>query len=121
MWDIPRVRALPVVLPRALLPTLLAVLVGIGLVAAWRGHVDGRILAIGGTVVAGSPPRGMVLASVERYDPATNGWSDAASMVAPRVGHTATRLLDGRVLVVGGGIRAGPGAELYDPVADRWI
>jgi hypothetical protein len=81
---------------------------------------DGRILAVGGGVLAGAPARGMLLASVERFDPATGSWSQAAPMLLPRVGHTATRLLDGRVLVVGGQVRPGPAAELYDPVADRW-
>jgi N-acetylneuraminic acid mutarotase len=43
-------------------------------------------------------------------------------MITPRLGHTATLLADGRVLVTGG---ANPGdtgfaAELYDPVTGRW-
>jgi hypothetical protein len=81
---------------------------------------DGRLLAIGGGVLAGQPARGMLLASVERFDPTSGGWSAAAPMLLPRVGHTATALPDGRILVVGGQVRPGPAAELYDPRADRW-
>ncbi|RMG16630.1 MAG: hypothetical protein D6731_05855 [Planctomycetota bacterium] len=52
----------------------------------------------------------------------------AAAMQEPRVGHTATVLPDGRVLVVGGRTadpfndpnNITPESELYDPVADTW-
>ncbi|MDH5641588.1 MAG: hypothetical protein OEY28_09865 [Nitrospira sp.] len=50
-------------------------------------------------------------------------WRETASMATPRSGHTATRLLDGRVLVVGGA--HSPTAELFDSVANggtgAWI
>jgi hypothetical protein len=81
---------------------------------------DGRVLIVGGTVVAGNPPRGIALASNELYDPAANRWAPAASMTLPRVGHALTSLPDGRVLAIGGAIRAGPPAEIYDPQSDRW-
>jgi hypothetical protein len=42
----------------------------------------------------------------------------AASMSVARAYHTATRLLDGRVLVAGGTGEAS--AELYDPATDTW-
>jgi N-acetylneuraminic acid mutarotase len=48
----------------------------------------------------------------------------AASMIVPRQDHTATLLLDGQVLVVGGKVGANtaslPGAELYDPGTNTW-
>jgi hypothetical protein len=49
-------------------------------------------------------------------------WIPIGSMVTPRSGHDAVRLLDGRVLVVGGsGGEFDPAtAELYDPVAGTW-
>jgi len=50
-------------------------------------------------------------------------WMPIGSMVTPRSDHTAVRLLDGRVLVVGG--ESAPGdaltsAELYDPATGTW-
>jgi hypothetical protein len=79
--------------------------------------------------------------SVEIYDPASDAWTLAAPLHAPRVGHTAARLADGRVLVFGGHDTYVPPppwkpgtiptsssgtwvvddtAEIYDPVADTW-
>jgi galactose oxidase-like protein/Kelch motif protein len=75
---------------------------------------DGRVLVAGGR---GSEkniePR---LGSAELYDPATGIWSATASMLAVRVGHTATLLPDGKVLVAGDlPDDSAPFAELYDP------
>ena len=50
-------------------------------------------------------------------------WIDTGPMGTPRYGHTAVRLLDGRVLVVGGGgeHETDPdSAELYDPISGTW-
>jgi len=43
------------------------------------------------------------------------GWSLTAPMGEARSGHTATRLKDGRVLVVGGST-----AEIFDPLGEMW-
>ncbi len=45
-------------------------------------------------------------------------WIATGTMGTPRSGHTAVRLLDGRVLVAGGGDETS--AELYDPVTGTW-
>jgi hypothetical protein len=49
-------------------------------------------------------------------------WIATGTMGTPRYGHTAVRLLDGRVLVVGGsGDESDPAtAELYDPASGTW-
>lgn len=83
---------------------------------------NGRVLVAGGTI---DFTLDTITATAELYDPATNTWSPAASMSTPRVGHTATLLTNGMVLVAGGsnnlsttGITAS--AELYDPVSNAW-
>jgi uncharacterized delta-60 repeat protein len=48
-------------------------------------------------------------------------WRPTGGLNIPRAGHTATRLVNGRVLVVGGlGINAATTAELYDPATGVW-
>jgi hypothetical protein len=78
--------------------------------------LDGRVLVVGGY---GGPYQysSSAVASAEVWDPETSTFAPTGSMAAARVGHTATVLPDGRVLVVGG---AGPEgdaaqAELWDP------
>lgn len=64
------------------------------------------------------------VASAELYDPTTGHFGNAGSMTVARTGHTATLLVDGRVLVAGGvdPTRVGAGtdqslssAEIYLP------
>jgi hypothetical protein len=62
-------------------------------------------------------------ATAELFDPTTGKFAATGSMLAARVGHTATLLSTGKVLVTGGISGAPPAttvlaeAELYDPVA----
>ena len=80
---------------------------------------DGTVLVTGGTYHSASPSGGgRTHASAERYDPVADAWRAAAPLAAPRSGHTATRLADGTVLVVGG--EPAGTAERYDPQADHW-
>jgi hypothetical protein len=58
--------------------------------------------------------------SAELYDPAAGSFKKTGNMSHPRGGHTATLLMNGKVLVAGGGDQVGGGkgsasAELYDP------
>ena len=83
--------------------------------------LDGRVLVTGGF---GGPLQysSSAIASAEIWDPVTSTFLQTRSMAAARVGHTATLLPDGRVLVVGG---AGPEgeaaeAELWDPRTDAF-
>lgn len=86
---------------------------------------DGRVLVAGGAAgdpfgslgTSGSTP----YASVELYDPTTNAWTAAASLVTARGAHTATLLSNGKVLVAGGAAsHIVDSAELYDPAGDAW-
>jgi hypothetical protein len=52
------------------------------------------------------------------------GWSQLPPLAIGRLDHTATRLLDGRVLVVGGGLESETAtqasAEIFDPKTNQW-
>ena len=81
---------------------------------------DGRVLITGGC--AESTGQGCTaVASAELYDPTSGTFSPTGSMSEPRVGHAATLLPDGRVLIAGGCTREDNGctpltsAEIYDP------
>lgn len=67
---------------------------------------DGRVFITGGVQAINSsdPIAGLndVLKTSKIYNPATNGWGSAASLPLPRVGHSATLLNSGRVLISGG-------------------
>ena len=82
--------------------------------------LDGKVLVAGG----GIDPihTDAARTSAELYDPGTGTWTQTGSMHGARDGHTATRLLDGSVLVVGaGGTDAvSSTAELYDPISGTW-
>ena len=67
----------------------------------------GSVLIVGGNSVAGD-------LTAELYNPATGTFSATGSTAYLRAGHTATQLLDGRVLIAGGGFKT---AELYDPAS----
>ena len=79
--------------------------------AALELPLDGRVLAVYGD-------------HAEIYDAPTNTWSPTAAPLQARWGFTATRLLDGRVLLTGGhpdpDVTQVPdlaSAEIYDPEA----
>lgn len=74
---------------------------------------EGPLLITGGEVAAPS-------SAVDLYDPATGELSAAAPLAQARAGHSATRLADGRVLVVGGR-GAEQSLELYEGGAWRTL
>ncbi|WP_437592074.1 kelch repeat-containing protein [Sorangium sp. So ce1000] len=83
---------------------------------------DGRVLVLGGIKGLESAD---ILSTAEVYDPALNAWTAVAPMGLGRVGHTATLLADGRILIAGG---ASPPnrwhevatCEIYDPATGAW-
>jgi len=89
---------------------------------------DGSVLVTGGgTGLSTFPPE--ILRTAEIYHPASNSWTVAAPMEVARSTHSAVRLHDGRVLVVGGTTLASGSplpaaqleqAEVYDPKRDTW-
>ena len=81
---------------------------------------DGSVVLVGGSPTTGEV--GTPLASVELFSPADGRWIEVGPTAMARgSGHTATTLLDGRVLVVGGTEFAGlASAEVYDPATQAW-
>ena len=74
-------------------------------------HQDGKVLVTGGV---DQNERG--LSSAEVFDPRSNSFSPAASMMIPRAQHTATLLSGGSVLITGGGSCDCPSKTLYRAV-----
>jgi len=91
------------------------------------GGVSSPLFAYGALTPSTDP-----LVTAELYDPVTGTFSPAGTMTKSRVGHTATRLLNGMVLITGGYVDyvysrlAGVGyeslnsAEIYDPVTNSF-
>jgi hypothetical protein len=71
------------------------------------GLADGRVLVVGGRDTAGAPGAAV-------YDPDSSSFLAAGAPGADHRGGAAIRLLDGRVLLVGG---ASAAATVFDPVA----
>ena len=91
---------------------------------------NGEVLVTGGS--AGGPPRGgppgppTLLATAELFDLTSGTFTGTGSMSIVRIGHTATLLKNGKVLVTGGGpfpVQNGippyalASAELFDPTS----
>ena len=78
---------------------------------------NATVLVVGGEAAAGA------VGSAELYDPTAGTFTlTAGSLATARYGHTATRLLSGKVLIAGGNTTAGTvdtgsvaSAELFDP------
>jgi N-acetylneuraminic acid mutarotase len=84
---------------------------------------DGRVLVVGGGSEERREEGPYRSATAELYETSTGRWTATATMTAPRFGHTATLLPDGKVLVAGGDPGDGTialSAELYDPSSGRW-
>jgi hypothetical protein len=79
---------------------------------------DGSVLATGGTPAGNDTTRAVLPAEI--FDPGTETWRTVAPLAKRRIYHSvAALLLDGRVLVAGGGANAGDtdrlDAQVYSP------
>jgi hypothetical protein len=84
---------------------------------------DGKVLVVAGIVPNEGGLPGDPSASAELYYPASGVWTAVGNLANARVGHTATLLPNGMVLVAGGrdgSYNATPVAELYDPTSGTW-
>ena len=89
------------------------------------------LLASGNVLIAGGFGPGTSqlprLNTAELYDPQSGTFTPTGSMLEGRVGHTATLLNDGKVLIAGGTDSSGGGgaatasAELYDPSTGTFV
>jgi hypothetical protein len=86
--------------------------------------LDGRVLVVGGLRDYGGAVEAVALVDV--WDPSTGSARATGPLVQARGSHSATRLLDGRVLVVGGfvgdsgRVGSGPGGDLALASAEIW-
>jgi N-acetylneuraminic acid mutarotase len=92
----------------------------VGLHHAGIGVVDGRLYVIGGYKQSGLSVWGPV-ATVYRYDPSRNAWTERASMPTAR-GALSVTVHDGKLYAIGGyeGKANSSAVEVYDPVSDSW-
>ncbi len=87
---------------------------------------DGSVLAIGGThdtcgCCATLPGAGPFMASIRRFDPATDTWSGAGESLVARDRHGAALLDDGSVLVVGGESQEWGDTDRPFAGSERWF
>jgi hypothetical protein len=91
-----------------------------------RVGATATLLRDGWVLVAGGFADGMangVRASAELYDPSSGTWARTGDLLQARAGQAATLLMDGTVLVAGGGTsptEALNSAEIYDPATGKW-
>ncbi|MCI0609839.1 MAG: hypothetical protein L0Z71_12355 [Anaerolineae bacterium] len=82
---------------------------------------DGKVLIAGG--FRKEVTSEVAIANAEIYDPETNTFTPTGDMNEARIGHTATLLSNGQVLIVGGWGVSGQTstAELYDPQTGNFL
>jgi hypothetical protein len=89
---------------------------------------DGRVLVVGGADHDGMKPS----SDAELYDPSTGKFTETGQTTEPAWYHTATRLRDGRVLILnsdqaltssnqtGNEVTAGGHSQIYDPATGKF-
>jgi N-acetylneuraminic acid mutarotase len=86
---------------------------------------NGKVLIAGGGGFESDFGSLFGTSTTELYDPATGEWNLTGNLLSGRVGHTATLLQAGKVLVAGGCMDEEcffilGSAELYDPNTETW-
>ena len=80
---------------------------------------NGKVLVAGGNRPSGNSF--VFIGEAELYDPATDHWSSAGTLVPPLAYHAATLLPNGKVLLTGGCEPTTPAPpQLYDPATNSW-
>ncbi len=89
---------------------------------------DGRVLVTGGVINVWDPVNEVMVLTwiddVQLYDPPSNTWTAGPPLPQPLSYQAAARLLDGRVLVVGGKTSNSVPtslAQMYDPASNSWV
>jgi Galactose oxidase, central domain len=77
------------------------------------GHTANRLWNGWVAVIGGNHDGTTASTYIELYDPLHRTWMPTASLVYPRQGHTATTLLDGRILIDGGSFWTTIPSELF--------
>jgi N-acetylneuraminic acid mutarotase len=92
----------------------------VGLHHVGIGVVGGRVYVVGGYRQSGLSVWGPV-ATVYRYDPASDAWTERAAMPTAR-GALSVTVHDGKLYAIGGyeGKANSAAVEVYDPVANSW-
>ena len=90
--------------------------------------VNGKIYAIGGSTLQGSPPyTGGIVGTNEEYNPTTNTWVFKKSMPTPRM-NFGIAVYNNKIYCIGGEVVFEDDSkapltnvnEVYDPVTDTW-
>lgn len=79
---------------------------------------DGKVLIMGG-IQTTTPGSGIYLGTAEIYDPISDTFTFTQNLNQPRVGHQATLLKNGKVLVTAGAYYQKYG-EIYDQASETW-
>ena len=81
--------------------------------------VNGKIYAIGGSTLQGSPPyTGGIVGTNEEYDTATDTWVFKKPMPTPRM-NFGIAVYNNKIYCIGGEPRTNIN-EVYDPATDTW-
>ena len=84
---------------------------------------DGNVLVVGGRAYSDDYSYSMILNNCEIYNVGIGLWKSTDTLRIARFKHTATTLLDGRVLVTGGIGKNGKilnSCEIYNPASGTW-